>query len=235
MGNTLVAAAYRESSNAVGINGNSADNSLANAGAVYTFGRSGLNWGMGAYVKSTNTNLGDDFGYGAVISADASMIAIAAEGEASGNGDPSDNSAPGTGALYTFTTSPFAPHSYLKAPNGQAGDEMGYGLATSTSGDAICVGAPFEASAATGVDGNGADNSAIDAGAVYLFSTGALAPHYIKAPETSPGDQFGWACALSAFGDVLAVSALNENGSGVGIDPPPDENAPNAGAVWVYY
>jgi hypothetical protein len=37
------------------------------------------------------------------------------------------------------------------------------------SGDAVVVGAPLESSNATGVNGNGANNSATLAGAVYTF------------------------------------------------------------------
>ena len=37
------------------------------------------------------------------------------------------------------------------------------------SGDTLAVGAQYEASAAQGVDGNQADDTAQDSGAVYLF------------------------------------------------------------------
>ena len=36
-GNTLAVGAYREASNATGVNGNQADNSAPNSGAVYVF------------------------------------------------------------------------------------------------------------------------------------------------------------------------------------------------------
>jgi hypothetical protein len=56
---------------------------------------------------------------------------------------------------------------YLKASNTDAGDYFGQSVAV--SGDTAVVGAPYEASAATGVNGNQADNTADGAGAAYAF------------------------------------------------------------------
>ena len=56
---------------------------------------------------------------------------------------------------------------YLKASNTGAGDGLGYSVAI--SGDTVVVGASDEASNATGVNGNQGDNSALFAGAVYMF------------------------------------------------------------------
>ena len=55
------------------------------------------------------------------------------------------------------------------------------------SGDTIVVGAEFEASNATGVNGNQADNSALWAGAAYVFvrSGGVWSQQaYLKASNT---------------------------------------------------
>jgi len=43
-------------------NGNQADHSALNAGAVYVFVRSGGNWVQQAYVKASNAKAGDQFG-----------------------------------------------------------------------------------------------------------------------------------------------------------------------------
>ena len=56
---------------------------------------------------------------------------------------------------------------YGKASNTGMGD--GFGASVSLSGDTLAVGAPGESSAATGVNGNQADNTASSAGAVYMF------------------------------------------------------------------
>jgi trimeric autotransporter adhesin len=59
--------------------------------------------------------------------------------------------------------------SWIKAPNPGNGDAFGNAVALSGSGRVLAVGAPEEDGAATGVDGNREDDSAPDAGAVYLY------------------------------------------------------------------
>jgi hypothetical protein len=55
--------ANQEDSNSVGIDGNQADNSVSNAGAVYVFERDGMNvWMQQAYVKASNPGATDFFG-----------------------------------------------------------------------------------------------------------------------------------------------------------------------------
>ena len=61
-GDTLVVGAYQEGSNATGVNGNQADNSASNSGAVYIFTRTGGVWTQQAYLKASNTRTGDAFG-----------------------------------------------------------------------------------------------------------------------------------------------------------------------------
>src|SRR5262249_54483207 len=62
-GNTLAAGANAEDSGAKGINGDQNDNSQANSGAVYVFTRSGTTWSQQAYIKASNTDTADLFGY----------------------------------------------------------------------------------------------------------------------------------------------------------------------------
>ena len=56
---------------------------------------------------------------------------------------------------------------YLKASNTNADDVFGQNVAL--AGDTLVVGAYQEGSSATGVNGNQADNSAPNSGAVYIF------------------------------------------------------------------
>ena len=51
-GNTLAVGAHMEDSAATGINGNQADNSRTEAGAVYVYTRSGTTWSQQAYIKA---------------------------------------------------------------------------------------------------------------------------------------------------------------------------------------
>jgi hypothetical protein len=58
---------------------------------------------------------------------------------------------------------------WIKAPNPGNGDAFGNSIALNGDGRALAVGAPEEDGGATGVDGDREDESAIDAGAVYLY------------------------------------------------------------------
>ena len=94
-GDTLAVGANGEDSSATGIDGDQADNSASGSGAVYVFARSGVTWRQQAYLKSSNSEAGDQFG--ASISLQGNTLAVGARGEGSGvpgvDGDQSDNSA----------------------------------------------------------------------------------------------------------------------------------------------
>ena len=175
---TIVVGALFEDSNAIGINGNQANNSYPNSGAAYVFVRNGTTWSQQAYIKASNTDAQDRFGEFVALSGDT--LAVAAFFEASHatgvNGDQYDNSAPHAGAAYVFsrTGTTWTQQAYLKASNADPDD--GFGLSVAVSAGTVAVGAIFEDSNATGVDGNQFDNSATDPGAVYVFSGLCPAP-----------------------------------------------------------
>ena len=59
-GDTVVVGAYLEDSSTIGVN--SAPNELASdSGAAYVFTRSGTTWSQQAYLKASNTGVGDFF------------------------------------------------------------------------------------------------------------------------------------------------------------------------------
>jgi hypothetical protein len=66
-----------------------------------------------------------------------------------------------------LSTVNFAQRAYIKASNTDLEDRFGWSVAL--DGDTLAVGAPLEGSNATGVEGDQADNSATDSGAVYVF------------------------------------------------------------------
>ena len=105
-GNTLAVGASTEDSNATGINGDQADNSVPKAGAVYVFTRSGTTWSQQAYIKASNTDGGDTFGSTISLSDDGNTLAVGASTEDSNatgiNGDQADNSVPKAGAVYLY-------------------------------------------------------------------------------------------------------------------------------------
>jgi hypothetical protein len=170
-GDTLAVGARGEDSNATGINGNEDDNSADNSGAVYVFTRAGMTWTQQAYIKASNTNGSDAFGSSVSLSGDT--LAVGAVGEASNatgiNGNEADNNARYSGAVYVFTRAgtTWTQQAYIKASNTNVEDY--FGSSVSLSGDTLAVAAPFEASNATGINGNEADNNAPYAGAVYVW------------------------------------------------------------------
>src|SRR5258705_6725056 len=95
----------------------------------------------------------------------------------------------GDGGSFTL-----AQQAYVKASVTGANDQFGLPVALSADGSTLAVGAAFESSNATGIDGNQADNSALFAGAVYVFvrNAGAWSQQaYIKASNTEAIDLFG--------------------------------------------
>jgi len=243
-GNTLAVGAYAEDSAATGIGSNQADDTASAAGAVYVFTRSAGAWTQQAYIKASNAGAGDEFGWSIALSADGDTLAVGAlfeDSAATGvGGNQADNTASNSGAAYVFTRSSgtWTQQAYVKASNTGGGDWFGRSVALSGDGDTLAVGAVYEDSAATGIDGDQADNTAANAGAVYVFTRSAGAwtqQAYIKASNTGAGDQFGFSVALTAGGDTLAVGALYEASAATGIDgDQADDTAANAGAVYVF-
>jgi cysteine-rich repeat protein len=243
-GSTLAVGALFEDSVATGINGNQADNSAIQSGAVYVFTRSGATWIQQAYLKASNTGTQDKFGWSIALSADGSTLAVGAVGESSAatgvGGDQANDSASFAGAVYVFTRSgvTWSQQAYIKASNTDAGDEFGFSVALSADGTTLAVGAIAEGSAATGIGGKQTDNSADAAGAVYVFTRSGVAwsqQAYVKASNAGTGDQFGFSVALSSNGATLAVSAWDESSAAIGIGGnQADNTAPGAGAVYVF-
>jgi hypothetical protein len=134
--------------------------------------RSGETWSQQAYLKASNTGANDDFGNSVAISGET--IVVGANGEASNatgvNSDQTNNGAVNSGAAYVFVRSgeTWSQQAYLKASNTGAGDEFGWWVGI--SGETVVVGARFEASNATGVNGDQTNNSAVNSGAAYIFT-----------------------------------------------------------------
>ena len=242
-GNTLAVGATDEGSSATGINGDQNDNSAPSAGAVYVFRRMGSLWGQQAYIKASNTDMRDFFGFSISLSADGNTLAVGAFDEASSatgtNGDQTDNSAIGAGAVYVFARngSLWEQQAYIKASNTDASDSFGRSVSLSADGNTLAVEA-LEDSSATGINGDQTDNSVINAGAVYVFvRNGSLWEQqaYIKASNTDVFDRFGRSVSLSADGNTLAAGAFNESSGATGINGDQNDNAAvDAGAVYVF-
>jgi hypothetical protein len=237
-GDTLAVGAPGEASSARGVNGDQANNTAANSGAVYLFQRTGTNWTQEAYLKSSNSELGDRFGVQVALSEDVLAVgAFKEDSSATGvNGNQADNSIAGSGAVYVYRRSgtSWSQEAYVKASNTGNNDSFGESLAL--SGDTLAVGARGERSSATGINGDQGDGALFDGGAVYVFrrvGTSWSQEAYVKASNTESGDSFGLGLAL--FGDTLAVGAFSEDSNATGLNGDEVDNSiEGSGAVYVF-
>ena len=174
-GNTLAVGAVGEASNATDVDRDQTNNDAAFSGAVYVYTRTGGIWTPRAYVKASNTEAADQFGFAVALSSDGNTLAVGAVNEAGGataiNGNQTDNSANFAGAVYVFSrvAGAWAQQAYVKASNTQTIDQFGASVALSSDGNTLAVAALNEAGNGSGINGNQADNSASLAGAVYLY------------------------------------------------------------------
>lgn len=236
-GDTAVVGAVDEDSASTGVNGDGSDDSKPSSGAVYVFSRTGTTWTPQSYLKASNTDANDKFGSTLAIYGDT--LAVGAWDEDSGaraiDGDQSDNSTVGAGAVYVFvrTDSTWSQQAYLKASNADAGDNFGISLAI--EGDALLVGASGEESSATGIDGDSSINTTSNAGAVYAFArTGSSWSQrsYIKASNTDANDYFGTSVAIS--GNTTVIGAFGEASNATGINGDQSNNSlDRPGAVYI--
>jgi hypothetical protein len=140
---------------------------------VYVFTRSAGLWSQQAYVKASNTGAGDVFGITVALSGDGNTLAVGADFEDSsttGINSTSNNAASNAGAVYVFARSAnvWSQEAYVKAPNPQADDLFGFGIALSHDGNTLVVGAESEDSSSSGI-GSTPNEAASFAGAVYLY------------------------------------------------------------------
>ncbi|MCX4241745.1 hypothetical protein [Paraliomyxa miuraensis] len=245
-GNTLAVGARYEDSNATGVGGNQADDSAFNSGAVYVFVRDGKGgWLQQAYLKASNTGMNDGFGFDVTLSEDGDTLAVAALGEASNavgvGGNQADDSSPVSGAVYVFVRDgmgAWSQQAYVKASNTSTSDYFGFAVALSGDGNTLSVGARGESSSATGIDGNQADDSSPESGAVYVLTRDGMGTWshqaYVKASNPDSNDWFGISVALSGDGNTLAVTALSEDSNATGIGGnQADDSAISSGAVYL--
>lgn len=234
-GRTLAVGANIEGSAAGGINSNQSDNSLPGAGAVYVFVRDAVGaWRQQAYIKAAVPRIGAWFGYAVALSNNGDTLAVGAPRE--------DIPGLSLGAAYIYARNAQGQWRQLAqvlAPNRDNNDYFGLSVALSGDGQNLAVGAPREASLATGIGGNQSDNSGTDVGAVYVYARdGAdLWPlqAYVKASNAASNNFFGVTLALSTSGDTLAVGAHSESSAASGINgDQTNSGASGSGAVYLY-
>ncbi len=228
-GDTVLVGCYLEDSNAIGVNGNSADNSIQDAGAAFVFVRSGATWSQQAYLKSTSPDVSDLFGSNVALDGDTAVIGAVYEDSRSGgvNGTAGDNSGSNCGAANVFvrTGGTWTQQAYLKAVSPQNNDYFGNSVAI--SGNRIVVGAP-------GASRQQATNMEWTVGAVFTFNrTGSVWTAAAPLWSWVDGSQFGAAVALS--GDTLLVGAYANASNATGLNGDwHNGSLGSAGAAWLY-
>jgi len=236
-GNTLAAGAVAEDSRASSINNVQFqnDDSAGTSGAVYVFTRTGSTWSQQAYIKASNADGGDVFGYSVALSADGNDLVASGFDERGStrqiNGIP-DNRANGVGALYVFRRDGgnWRQAAYLKGSKMESTDQLGYSVAISDDGNTIASGAGDEDCLTSGINPPGCDNDSpprgqanIWVGAAYVFVRNAgiwTEQAFIKASNAAPYNSFGVKLALSGDGNTLAVAAYVEDSGDQGVHGP---------------
>ena len=245
-GNTIAVGAHSEDSS--GLNGDQADNSMQLAGAVYVYNRTNTTWSQTAYLKATNPDAGDMFGYSVSLSADGRTIAIGAfdeDGSFRGVNGPPDNARGGAGAVYIYVRPAngfWSQQAYLHASNAEAGDSFGVHVVLSDDANTLLVGSLDEDCRATGI--NPADpcdsdrDGDISTGAAYVFvrsGTTWSQQAFFKASNTGANDWFGSRLSLSGDGNTAAMGASLEDTLGRGINGNQEgDGATESGAVYVF-
>lgn len=218
-GNTIAVGAPWEDGDGSGPGNNGATDS----GAVYVFARNGTTWSQTAYLKMPEVVRAHDH-FGVSVAVEGDVIAVGAPQSDGFDGSPANH-----GAVYTYRRygTNWEWRGLLEASNLEADD--GFGASVAMAGNTIVVGAPGE-------DGNGSsesDNSAPDAGAAYVFTSGNEGTRYqrgyLKASNAEAGDRFGGAVALEE--EALIVGAECEDGDG---SSESDNSAEWAGAAYVF-
>jgi hypothetical protein len=234
-GNTLVVGAPEEDSNATGVGGDGSNNSATDLGAAYVFTRSGTTWTEQAYLKPWDIYQNSaSFGESVDINNDGTRIAV---------GAPCASNCKGSVFLFGLGGSGWTTRVQIPAPPTYADTQFGRVVALSGQGGTMAVGAPFDDSTATGINGNDSDSSGHSIGSVYVYVNVVIPPFfsfwtkqaYIKAADVDDGDTFGRSIALSDDGNVLAVGAPLEDGGSTGINgDQSSESASGSGAAYIF-
>jgi hypothetical protein len=147
----------------------------------------------------------------------------------------------GSAYVFVHTGTNWTQQAYLKASNTETGDSFGSSVAV--AGDTLVVGASWEDSNATGVNGDQSDNSAPGAGAAYVFvrhRTNWAQQAYLKASNTGgglpgerqDGDHFG---SVAVSGDTVVVGAYQEDSNARGVNGNQSNNSlHDTGAAYVF-
>ncbi|PKA82561.1 FG-GAP repeat protein [Ulvibacter sp. MAR_2010_11] len=245
---TILAVSHAgENSNATGINGDDSNNLATTSGAVFIFSKSNGIWSQEAFIKASNTDTGDLFGFSMALNDTGDVLAVGANNEDSAfQNNQADNSITNAGAVYIFRKSAgsWSQTAYIKAPiisasnNGNGtGETFGASIDFNSDGTILAVGAPYDDNPNPGINPNLNASSTQFYGGVYLYSYNGFQwqfDDYIK-PAIVGQDYFGAKVKLDDVGDRLFVSATMEGSNSTTINSGANlNNLFRAGAVYAF-
>lgn len=205
------------------------NDTVGQAGAVFIFTRSGVKWTQQAYIKASNTQKLNYFGFDVALSGDGQTLAVGSRNEDSvskglvfGANPPvytdTTKYGGGRGAVYIFkrTATTWEQQVFIKAFNASKYDSFGWSVTLNQDGSNLAVGSNGESSNGSGVDTtftatSNPVNKTSRSGAVYTFklNSGVWAKEaFIKSSKPTVGANFGWSSAINNNGTVLVVGAL---------------------------
>lgn len=205
-------------------------------------------WVQEAYIKAPNTSQmaeseGDAFGSVVALSADTLAVGAALEDSnavtiTNGESASADQSSGNSGAVYVYIRSGnfWLQQAYIKASNGDSGDQFGTSIAL--SGDVLVVGSSREDSNETVItngSGSSEDNSMADTGAVYVYrrTSGLWSQEaYFKAGSSVVDDRFGESLALHE--NTIAVGVPSKDSTLSPLSSSGNNTLSNSGSVFVY-
>lgn len=167
------------------------DGALTDAGAVYIFTRSNLQWSQSQKLTADDAGFGAYFGTSAALDGDTLIIGAYLDD------DPHSNS--GSAYVYIRNNGVWTLQQKLTASDSVQGDQFGFSVSLSV--DTAVIGA------------TGADVGAPSTGAAYVFtrSNGVWTEQAKLTAEADAvaGDQFGWSVSIS--GDTAAIGAIYDD------------------------
>lgn len=191
-------------------------------GQVLLFTRSKGTWPAPTLVAPPGgaARVGDQFGWSVALSRDGWTLAVGA------NRDNERGSE--AGAVYVSTRDAWNTLTPLYASMEGAEDWFGSSVALSSDGSTLAASAYLD---------DDPDNSAEQAGAVYVFTRGGgwAQTGYLRAENAGARDLFGWSMAISGDGAHLVIGAKGESSSAVGVDQDAsNDDAEESGAAYVF-
>jgi len=232
-GNIVAVGAPNEDGASTGINGDQTDTSANSSGAVYIFARSGDTWQEQAYIKSSNSEERDQFGWSVSLSADGSTLAASAINEQSAAtgtfASQDDNSLDDAGAVYLFTRTgdSWKQHAYIKSMNTYENDRFGISLSLSADGNTLAV-KSNRFSGTTVIEGSGA---------IHLLSrnNGAWQHKKTITARDVNSEWYNSTVTLSGDGNTLGVGSPYDVSGATGLNgDSTDTSAQSSGAAFVF-